>query len=198
MSTSVYDAPDSSAAAHRARLRLKEYSALRATIRERGTRRMTLVAATVAAWAALALATEIWVATPLSTLIPLVVLATGFETAFAMHVGVERIGRYLQVEYEGPDGAPAWEHTAMRFGSAPTSGAGRVDPLFVSIFLSATVLNLVPVVLMTVGITGAMGELVVVGLAHVVFVVRLFRARAYAAHQRDLDLAALTRQAPSS
>lgn len=154
---------------------------------------MTLVAATVAAWATLAIATEIWVATPLSTLIPLLVLAAGFEAAFAMHVGVERIGRYLQVEYEGTEGAPAWEHTAMRFGASPTPGAGRVDPLFSAIFVSAAILNFVPVVLMTLGISGAWGELALVGLAHAAFVVRIVRARAYAAQQRELDLAALSR-----
>jgi len=198
MVTSTYDVPDPSAAAHRARLRLEEYSALRATIRERGTRRITLVAATVAGWAALAIATEIWVATPLSTLIPLLVVAAGFEAAFAMHVGVERIGRYLQVEYEGTEGAPAWEHTAMRFGGTPTPAAGRVDPLFVAIFVCATLLNFAPVVLMTLGITGAMGELALVGLVHAVFIVRLIRAQGYAAQQRELDLAALSRQPRSS
>lgn len=194
MNTSVYDVPDPSAATHQARIRLEEYSALRATIRERGTRRMTLVAATVAAWATLAIATEIWVATPLSTVIPLLVLASGFEAAFAMHVGVERIGRYLQVEYESAEGGPAWEQTAMRFGAAPSPGAGRVDPLFSSIFLCAVILNFVPVVLMTLGISGAWGQPLLVGLAHVVFVVRVDRARKYAARQRDLDLAVLTRK----
>lgn len=194
MSTSAYDAPDPSAAAHRARLRLEEYSALRATIRERGTKRMTLVAGVVVAWAALAIATEIWVATPLSTLIPLLVLAAGFEAGFAMHVGVERIGRYLQVEYEGVEGAPAWEHTAMRFGAAPGPAAGRIDPLFSALFICAAVLNLVPVILMTLGISGAFGELTLVSLVHAAFVVRIIRARSYAARQRELDLAALSRQ----
>lgn len=159
---------------------------------------MTLVAATVVAWATLAIATEIWLATPLSTLIPLLVLAAGFEAAFAMHVGVERIGRYLQVEYEGTEGAPAWEHTAMRFGAAPTPAAGRVDPLFSAMFLCAAVLNLVPSVLMTLGISGVWGELALVGVVHAVFIVRLIRARGYAAQQRELDLSALTRQPAKS
>lgn len=155
---------------------------------------MTLVSATVATWAALAVVTDIWLATPLATLVPLVVLATGFEAAFAMHVGVERIGRYLQVEYEGTEGAPAWEHTAMHFGAAPTPAAGRVDPLFAAMFIYAAVLNLVPVLLMTLGTSEAWGELAFFGLAHVVFVVRIVRARSYAARQRELDLAALSRQ----
>lgn len=193
MSTTLYDAPDPSAAAQRARLRLEEYSALRATIRERGTQRMTLVAAIFMAWAALFIVTEIWVATPFSTLIPLLVLAAGFEAAFAMHVGVERIGRYLQVEYEGSDGGPAWEHTAMRFSASPAPAAGRVDPLFSGIFISATALNLVPVVLMTLGISGAWTELAVVCVAHGVFVARVLRARKYASQQRELDLAVLSR-----
>ncbi len=154
---------------------------------------MTLVAGTAVAWATLAIVTEIWVATPLSTLIPLLVLAAGFEAAFAMHVGVERIGRYLQVEYEGTEGAPAWEHTAMRFGASPPPSAGRVDPLFSAVFLCAAALNLAPAALMTLGMSGAWGEFGLVAVVHAIFVARLVRARGYAAQQRELDLATLTR-----
>jgi len=175
-----------------ARLRAEEYAALRATIRERGTRRMTLVLTTVVAWAGLALVADVWVGTPVSSLLPLLVLVAGFEVAFAMHVGVERIGRYLQVHYEDSPDAPAWEHTAMRFGSVPTPAAGRVDPLFAVLFIFATALNLVPVVLATVGLPGGLLELAVFGVLHLAFVVRIIRARAYAARQRQLDLAALT------
>ena len=37
---------------------------------------------------------------PLATLVPLLVLAAAFECVFALHVGIERVGRYLQVFYE--------------------------------------------------------------------------------------------------
>lgn len=172
-------------------LRTEEFAALRATIRERGTRRVSLVVATVIAWAVLCLATEIWIATPVATLIPLLVLAAGFEAVFALHVGVERIGRYLQVEYEGTPEGPAWEHTAMRFGAAPGPAAGAVDPLFSGLFILATALNIVPAVLSTVGVEGGAIELGVFGAVHLALILRIFRARAYAAKQRALDLAVL-------
>ena len=85
-----------------------EYSALRATIRERGTARVCVFAAGVAAWGALTVATAVLASTPLATLLPLVVLASVFEAVFALHAGVERVGRYLQVFYEAgaPPGSP--------------------------------------------------------------------------------------------
>lgn len=172
-------------------LRAEEFAALRATIRERGTRRVTLMVATFIAWAALTVATETWLATPVATLIPLLVLAAGFEAVFALHVGVERIGRYLQVHYEGGPDAPAWEHTAMTFGSTPGPSAGAVDPLFSSLFLFATALNFVPAILLAVGIPGAELELAAFGVVHLALAIRIVRARAYAAAQRALDLAAL-------
>ena len=189
--------PVGSAEPRPAPLRTEEYAALRATIRERGTRRMTLVVATVVAWASLALVADIWLGTPVSSLVPLLVLVAGFEVTFALHVGVERVGRYLQVHYEGTPDAPAWEHTAMRFGTVPTPAAGRVDPLFSALFIFATALNLVPVVLATVGLPGGLLELGVFGVLHLAFVVRIARARAYASRQRQLDLAALTAQQSS-
>lgn len=172
-------------------LRTEEFAALRATIRERGTRRVTLMVATLIAWAALAVATGTWIATPVATLVPLLVLAAGFEAVFALHVGVERIGRYLQVEYEGSPDAPAWEHTAMAFGATPGPSAGAVDPLFSILFIFATVLNFVPAVLLAAGIQGGTLELGMFGLVHLALVIRVARARAYARQQRALDLATL-------
>lgn len=175
-------------------LRAEEFAALRATIRERGTRRVTLMVLTLIGWAALAVATETWIATPVATLVPLLVLAAGFEAVFALHVGVERIGRYLQVHYEGAEDGPAWEHTAMAFGSTPGPSAGVVDPLFSSLFLCATALNFAPAILLTAGIPGGLLELGAFGVVHLVLVIRIIRARAYAARQRSLDLAALHRE----
>lgn len=188
------DSPTPSAA-HLERLRQEEYAALRATIRERGTRRVGLIAATVAGWAALAAAGAVWVTPPVVALLPLLVLSAGFEAAFALHVGVERIGRYLQVEYEQAPGGPRWEHTAMAFGASPPPAAGRVDPLFAMVFAAATVINIALAWSVAVESRGAALDAVsvLVGLGHVAFLTRILRARAYAARQRELDLAALSR-----
>jgi hypothetical protein len=78
-----------------------EYIALRATIRERGTARVCIFAGGLAAWAAASIATAALASTPVAVLLPLLVLAAAFEAVFALHVGVERIGRYLQVFHEG-------------------------------------------------------------------------------------------------
>ena len=78
----------------------EEYRALRATIRERGTARVCIFAGGIVAWAAVTIATAAMASTPLATLLPLLVLAAAFEVVFALHIGVERIGRYLQVFHE--------------------------------------------------------------------------------------------------
>src|SRR5580765_5432722 len=98
-----------------------EYRELRATIRERGTARIYLFVAGIAAWTAATIATTALASTPLATLLPLLLLAAVFEAIFALHVGVERIGRCIQVFYEtdaGGDGPQErrWEHAAMDFG----------------------------------------------------------------------------------
>src|SRR5262245_28415723 len=96
---------------------LEEYRALRATIRERGTARVYLVVGGLGAWAALVIATASLASLPVATLLPLLFLAGVFEAIFALHTGVERIGRYLQVFYEEPP-ERGWEHVAMAFGRA--------------------------------------------------------------------------------
>ena len=78
----------------------EEYRALRATIRERGTARVCIFAGGIVAWAAVTITTAAMASTPLATLLPLLVLAAAFEVVFALHIGVERIGRYLQVFHE--------------------------------------------------------------------------------------------------
>src|SRR4029453_8265216 len=87
---------------------------MRATIAQRGTARMILVPVTFVAWAATAIATAAVITVAISTLVPLMVLAGGFEAIFALHVNVERIGRYLQVFHEPDD--TGWETVASRFG----------------------------------------------------------------------------------
>jgi hypothetical protein len=160
-----------------------EYRTLRDTIRERGSQRVTLFWATIAVWAALLTATALAGARPLVTLIPLVLLAAGFEAIVALHVGVERVGRYLQVFYEEeePGTLPAWERSAMAYGR---SGTGvRLDALFTGVFCAAALLNVAPSLLAPRPIPTA-----IILLAHLVFGARLLRAHRAAARQRQEDL----------
>lgn len=160
----------------------EEYSALRATIRQRGTARVWIIAAGLAVWSAETLTTAVLGAPPAVSLVPLLLLAATFESAFALHIGVERIGRYLQVFHE-TDGAAAWEAVAMDFGR-PARGTAT-DPLAVALFAIAAVLNFWPVL----AAVPVPIELIVIGGAHALFLARLAAARAGAGRQRAADLA---------
>ncbi len=160
----------------------QEYTELRATIRERGTIRVCVFAAGLVAWAALTLATAVLATTPIATLLPLLALAAIFEAVFALHVGVERIGRYLQVYYETDETGAGWEHAAMAFGRP--SGAATSDPLFPLMFLLAAAFNVMPALIME----PTRAELVFIGGAHALFLVRLASAHAAASKQRTIDL----------
>ena len=159
-----------------------EYRALRATIRERGTARVYIFAGGIAAWGALAIATAALASTPLATLLPLLVLAAIFEAVFALHVGVERIGRYLQVFYEADSTGARWEHIAMAFGR-PAGGASA-DALFSVTFFLAALFNVAPALI----VQPTIQELIFVGGAHALFLVRLAVAREAARRQRAIDL----------
>jgi hypothetical protein len=165
----------------------EEYSALRATIRERGTARVCIFAAGIAVWAAAVIAIAALASSPVAMLLPLLVLAAMFEAVFALHIGVERIGRYLQVFHEGsggsggPDGS-GWEHAAMAFGRP--AGAASTDALFTPIFFLAALFNLMPALILE----PQRVELIFVGGAHALFALRLFVARQSAAKQRAIDL----------
>ena len=163
---------------------VEEYRALRATIRERGTARVWIFVAGLAAWAASAIATTALAAPPLATLLPLLVLAAGFEALVNVHIGVERIGRYVQVFFE--DGhepsessrvSPGWEHVAMAYG---TPGMGT----FIAYFVLATVLNFLPVLLAE----PVPVEVIVIGALHLVVIARVLVARHHARRQRATDL----------
>jgi hypothetical protein len=162
---------------------LEEYRALRETIRERSTARVWIFVAGIASWAALALATAVLAAAPSTTLVPLLLLAAAFEAIFALHMGVERIGRYVQVFHEAADERAAWERTAMAFGPLP--GGNGIDPLFLACFAIAATLNFAPVLVAA----PVAVEVVVLGGAHLLFVVRLALARRAAAGGRAGDLA---------
>ena len=156
----------------------EEYTALRATIQARGTTRVWIFVVAASVWAALTLAMVALTLPPVAALVPLIVLAAAFEAVFALHVGVERIGRYLEVFHQD-----RWERTAMAFGT-PLAGT-RSDPLFVLVFAGATILNLFPVF-----IAGPLPvELAVIGAAHAIFIGRLARAHLVTGRQRLSDLA---------
>jgi len=154
----------------------QEYEALRATILRRGTARVHIFALGIGIWAALALAAIVLAVPPVATLVPLIALAASFEAVYALHVGVERIGRYLLVFHDDQ-----WEHVAGLFGRP--AGAPRTDALFVVPFLLAAFANLIPLLLTA----PVVQELIIVGVSHAAFVVRVLFARSAAARQRTID-----------
>lgn|SRR5262249_55341497 len=160
-----------------------EYRALRATIRERGTARVYIFVGGFAVWSALVVATAALAFSPLATLLPLLVLSAVFEAVYALHVGVERIGRYLHVVHEAA-AAPVtarWEHAAAAFGHP--KGAAAIDALFSIPFLTASVFNVAPALILE----PTQPELIFIGGAHALFVVRLLVARETARRQRAID-----------
>jgi hypothetical protein len=157
-----------------------EFEALRATIRERGTARIVLFFVVIAVWAALTVATTAVIVLPIASLLPLLVLAAGFEATSSLHIGVERIGRYIQTAHEERGG---WETIAMQFG-----GRGRAvgpEALFSVVYILGCAVNYVPVVLTAV--TSA--EMVALGAAHALFLWRVLTLRHAAAGQRERELA---------
>ena len=158
----------------------EEYSALRATIRERGATRVWIFLVGFIAWGALTLATAALASSPIAVLLPLLILAATFEAVYALHVGVERIGRYLQVFFESE--SSGWEHTAMSFGRP--GGAIAIDALFSIPFLIATLFNIAPILV----VSPVPVEWIFVGGAHLLFALRIITARAAAGRQRTVDL----------
>ena len=157
---------------------LEEYRALRATIRERGTARVCTFVLGLIGWAGLVLASAAIGAPPAGTLLPLLVLAGVFEAIFALHIGVERVGRYLQVFFEAEGG---WERTAMAYGQAYRGGP---NPLFTFVFTAAAVLNFLPVLVAE----PIAVEVVAMGAAHLCFIARIVMAIRAAGRQRATDL----------
>lgn len=164
----------------------REFSALRETIRSRGTARPLVFLAGFATWAGLLLGTLI-LANPIASVVPLLALVATFEVVRSLHLGVERIGRYVQVFFEGSEsgrtvGPPAWEHTAMVFGPS-LPGAG-VHPFFQPVFILATTVNMLAVVLPG----PLMVELVALGVPHVAVVVWMLYCDRAMRRQRETEL----------
>jgi hypothetical protein len=163
-------------------VRLAEFSALRDTIRERGTTRMVLVTGATVAWAGLATAIVLVAPLALLLVLPLVVLSAGFEVNFAMHFAVERIGRYLQVAFEERQAAVGWETTSLAFGDR--FSVKSVDPLLFWVFTAAVGANFLCVLLTNAETT----DLGIVTAVHVGVLVRFVFARRLARVQRADDL----------
>jgi hypothetical protein len=172
---------------------LEEYRALRATIRERGSLRFLVTSITFSAWAAVLTTLCVVTVVPTFILVPLVVLAAGFELNLAIHVGVERVGRYLQLKYErDTESAAGWEHAVMKL-QVPRGG---VDALFLVLFLSALALTFVVALWLAVAVTGPdeigdiRAETLVVAVLHAIVAARWLQAANYARTQRARELPA--------
>jgi|SoiMethySBSTD1v2_1073268.scaffolds.fasta_scaffold01028_16 hypothetical protein len=164
---------------------LSEFTVLRQTIASRGTVRMTLLPVTLIGWAGVMvglLAVGTITFAPALSLLSLGVLVGGFEAIHALHVGVERIGRYLQVYYEGSLDDPRWETTAMAAG--PALPGGGIDPLFTAVFVLVSALNLT----FAFYVSRTLTQDLAIGAVHGVFWARVIRARGAAARQRAVDL----------
>ena len=159
-----------------------EFAVLRQTIAMRGTARMALVPLTLLGWAVLTLALLLAGGPPVATVVTLAVLVGGFEAVHALHVGAERIGRYLQVYYESLAEGPRWETAVMTVG--PALPGGGIDPLFSVVFVGATLINMVPMLVPAPTLV----ELGVISFLHVVFIIRVVRARLAASRQRAVEL----------
>ena len=180
-------------------LRVAEFRALRATIRERGSLRLIVILITFSGWAAFLLTTAALFTVSIFCLVPLTVLAAGFEVVFALHTGVERIGRYIQVHHEPSSvGQAHWERTAERFAGA----SGGLSPLFPVLFLSAALLNLALGIVNSfdVGLDVAspalapnLLELLPLAALHLGFGLRVVLAHRFAATQRPRDRAEFER-----
>jgi hypothetical protein len=154
----------------------ERYRALRATIRQRGTARVWIFVTGVWVWASLTVATAALAAPPVAALVPLLVLAATFEAVYALHVGVERIGRYLEVFFDD-----SWESAAMAFGRP--AGAAAIDPLFTLVFALAALFNFMPVLVAL----PSPQEWIFIGGVHALFGVRVVFAKLTASRQRGID-----------
>ena len=180
------------------RHRRTEYLVLRKTIAQRGAIRPILALIGTGCWAALLIAVLVLLPYPVAAAIPLLVLVITFEVIRPLHFGAERIGRYLQVFYEEQGDTslplhdtPSWERVAMSFGRVPGVGG---HPLFVPVFLMATAINYLAVLLPR----PATVELTVMAVPHLAFVAWLVAADRAMRAQRAIELARLRELASSS
>ena len=166
-----------------------EFLVLRQTIAARGTVRMALLPMAMLGWAVTATLLLLFSELPVAALFSLGILVGGFEAIHALHAGVERIGRYLQVFHEDAGerdrplrDTPSWERVAMSFGNIPGVGG---HPLFVPVFFLATMCNYIAVI-----IPGPLPiEIGVMAVPHVALIAWLLIAARAVKSQREIELA---------
>jgi hypothetical protein len=164
-------------------LRALEYDSLRAAIRIRLALTPALLVLAVLGWAALTL----WVFTTdvvsAATLVPLMVLAAGFEAIHALHLGAARRACYLQAAFEEPatSATPRWETTTLSYRQR----FGRIgsNATFSTLVGVATVVNFLPA-----AVSGTAEELAGIGIAHALLVLRIVTATRRAARLQHDDL----------
>jgi hypothetical protein len=167
----------------------REYEALRETIKSRGGIRPIAALVGLFAWATLLVGTLSWAPNPIAASVPLLVLTATFEIVRTLHLIVERIGRYLQVFYEEQDGPdaplspPCWERAAMAFGPHVPGAGGH--PFFLPLFLMATLLNMLGVILPA----PQQEELVAMTVPHIAFIVWMLYCDRAMRRQRTTELA---------
>lgn len=166
-----------------------EYAALRETIRSRGTLRPLAFLAGFTAWGVALLLVLAWVPNPLASAVPLTLLLATFEVVRSVHLGVERIGRYIQVNFEetsrggGVTTPPMWEHAAMRFGPSVPGAGGH--PYYLLVFVAAAAVNFLAVLL-----PGPVAlELVALGVPHAALLVWILYCDRGMRRQRAAELA---------
>lgn len=167
----------------------REYAALRETVRSRGGIRTALFLVGLAAWAVALLVVLIWLPQPTASVVPLLILLATFEVVRTLHLGIERVGRYLQVFFEeipgeiAPTRPPAWEHTAMAFG--PTLPGAGGHPYFLPVFLMATLVNFLAVLFPG----PVLVELATLAVPHVALLIWLLHCDRGMRKQRATELA---------
>jgi hypothetical protein len=174
-------------------LRRREFHELRATIRERGSARAFVTCITFVSWAVTVLLVGRMTVSFVSAVVPLIVLIAGFEVMFALHVGAERIGRYLFVFYESIPEAPKWETAIAAFGQTSAAAMPHLSALAHTTFVAATLVNLAAAVVSAAQLRPeAYTEpgTVILGLLHALFVGRIYQAMRQARGQRERDTAA--------
>ena len=166
-----------------------EFLVLRETIRSRGAARPVVLLGGMSSWAVVLVAVLAWLPNPTASVVPLVLLLATFEVVRMLHLGVERIGRYIQVFYEeppggsAPTGPPAWEHTAMQLGPSLPGAGGH--PYFLTVILVAATVNFLAVLFPG----PVMVELVVMAVPHLAFIVWLVYCDRGMRKQRATELA---------
>jgi hypothetical protein len=165
-----------------------EYAALRETIRTRGGARAFAFLFGLSVWAAMLAGILTWLPNPVAAVVPLLVLLATFEVVRTLHLGVERIGRYVQVFFEesrgsAPTGPPAWEHTAMQFGPSVPGAGGH--PLFLPIFVLADLVNFLAVLFPGPVVV----ELTTLSVPHAAFLIWMLYCDRGMRRQRSSELA---------